>query len=303
MTSQSQLAQLPVLSKRGGAFVTPAVLQTPGKPAQVQPMPKTSQRLRTIRMAAAQRSSSSKIHIANMPASPNPQTSYLDARKAAKIDEVLMSPRYAHTLVQLMELAGLSVAHAVCDYTQLPTRSRVTVVCGPGNNGGDGLVAARHLCHFGYAVRVWYPKAVEREPFAGLLTQLQALDVEMVNGVPEDTTLIVDAVFGFSFSGEHGVRAPFQHVIAEMNKHDAPILAVDVPSGWHVDKGNVYDCAVRQPEALISLTAPKLFARQLENSDALVHYVGGRFVPQRLCSEFGFDVPFYCGTDLIARIN
>ena len=55
---------------------------------------------------------------------------------------------------QLMELAGLSVACSV--YAEYPPSSheRVLVIAGPGNNGGDGLVAARHLYHFGYAVEV-----------------------------------------------------------------------------------------------------------------------------------------------------
>ena len=55
---------------------------------------------------------------------------------------------------QLMELAGLSVASAIaCEYA--PRRfPRVLVIAGPGNNGGDGLVAARHLTHFGHTVQV-----------------------------------------------------------------------------------------------------------------------------------------------------
>ena len=55
---------------------------------------------------------------------------------------------------QLMELAGLSVACSV--YAEYPPSShkRILVIAGPGNNGGDGLVAARHLYHFGYSVEV-----------------------------------------------------------------------------------------------------------------------------------------------------
>lgn len=55
---------------------------------------------------------------------------------------------------QLMELAGLSVASAIhAEYTPLQF-PRVLVIAGPGNNGGDGLVAARHLTHFGHQVQV-----------------------------------------------------------------------------------------------------------------------------------------------------
>ena len=55
---------------------------------------------------------------------------------------------------QLMELAGLSVASAInCEYSA-EAYPRVLVIAGPGNNGGDGLVAARHLTHFGHQVQV-----------------------------------------------------------------------------------------------------------------------------------------------------
>jgi len=59
---------------------------------------------------------------------------------------------------QLMELAGLAVATAVHKQYAGATPLRVLVVCGPGNNGGDGLVAARHLRHFGHVPSVVYPK-------------------------------------------------------------------------------------------------------------------------------------------------
>lgn len=72
-----------------------------------------------------------------------------------------MGPEYGFTLEQLMELAGLSVAQAVHDYiiTDLPKKPhyRILTVCGPGNNGGDGLVAARHLKIFGYNSTIMYP--------------------------------------------------------------------------------------------------------------------------------------------------
>ena len=59
-----------------------------------------------------------------------------------------------HAYIRTQELAGLSVATATADAYKLPDAKRILIVCGPGNNGGDGLVAARHLHHFGYQVSV-----------------------------------------------------------------------------------------------------------------------------------------------------
>ena len=69
------------------------------------------------------------------------------------IDEELMGP-LGFSVDQLMELAGLSVACSLYSEYSPASHKRVLVIAGPGNNGGDGLVAARHLCHFGYSVEV-----------------------------------------------------------------------------------------------------------------------------------------------------
>lgn len=69
----------------------------------------------------------------------------------------------AFSIDQLMELAGLSVSQAVYRVHPLNKGSRVLVACGPGNNGGDGLVAARHLKHYGYQPTIYYPKRSKNE--------------------------------------------------------------------------------------------------------------------------------------------
>ena len=66
------------------------------------------------------------------------------------------------TIYQLMELAGLAVAQAshlyIREELKDETNRKIAIVCGPGNNGGDGLVAARHLQQFGYEPIIHYPK-------------------------------------------------------------------------------------------------------------------------------------------------
>jgi len=86
----------------------------------------------------------------------------LGAKAAAALDQELMSSG-AFSLDQLMELAGLSVSQALFKL-QPPSRgNRILIAVGPGNNGGDGLVAARHLWHYGYKPTVYYPKQPNNE--------------------------------------------------------------------------------------------------------------------------------------------
>lgn len=86
----------------------------------------------------------------------------LGAKAAAALDQELMST-CAFSIDQLMELAGLSVSQAVYRIHPLERGRRILVACGPGNNGGDGLVAARHLFHYGYQPTVYYPKRSQKD--------------------------------------------------------------------------------------------------------------------------------------------
>merc|ERR1719330_2274928 len=89
-----------------------------------------------------------------------PTSSFLGQEGATKVDADLMSQEGGFSIDQLMELAGLSVASALAKEYPVESHPKVLILCGPGNNGGDGLVAARHLHHFGYQPRVVYPKMV-----------------------------------------------------------------------------------------------------------------------------------------------
>jgi len=83
---------------------------------------------------------------------------YISAKTAQLIDEELMSAKGAFSLDQLMELAGLACAVALAKVYERSSHPRVLVCCGPGNQGGDGLVAARHLNMFGYEPKIYMPK-------------------------------------------------------------------------------------------------------------------------------------------------
>lgn len=188
------------------------------------------------------------------------ETGYLNAEDAYDLDQQLFSTGY--TLEQLMELAGLAVAEAVYDVSPPCTeqKQRALIVCGPGNNGGDGLVAGRHLVMFGYDVVVVYPKRSSREPhYSKLVKQCEDVGVQVLDDIPghvdEKFDIIVDAIFGFSFKGQ--AREPFASIIQTMmemqQKQQALIIAVDVPSGWNVDEGDVANTQERREAILVKI--------------------------------------------------
>ncbi|WP_342315209.1 NAD(P)H-hydrate dehydratase [Lysobacter sp. FW306-1B-D06B] len=127
-----------------------------------------------------------------------------------------------------------------------PQTQRIVVACGPGNNGGDGYVLARHAHESGREVRV--VRLREHAP-RGELARRAADDYAAVGGVVIDfeqalprAEVIVDAVFGIGFS-----RAPdasTQALIAAINGAHAPVFALDVPSGVDSDRGCVPGDAV-----------------------------------------------------------
>lgn len=222
--------------------------------------------------------------------------SRISASVASAIDKALMSSG-GFSIDQLMELAGISVAHTVYKVHPPAKGPRVLVLAGPGNNGGDGLVASRHLKLMGYSPRVWYPKPSKSQFFDGLRTQLANLSIpsapeDALEGEFENADFIIDALFGFSFHPP--VRGAFVPAVELLSSTQKPVLAVDIPSGWDVDKGPG-DQSQFFPTYLISLTAPKTAANFFHGR----HFVGGRFISKEFANEHGFQVPPYEGTDQV----
>ncbi|CDP04610.1 unnamed protein product [Coffea canephora] len=242
----------------------------------------------------------------------NPDTvSYLTRKEATEIDELLMGP-LGFGVDQLMELAGLSVATAIAEVYGASKYSRVLTICGPGNNGGDGLVAARHLHHFGYRSAVCYPKRTPKPLYGGLATQLESLSVPFLSeeDLPAELSghfdIIVDAIFGFSFKG--APRSPFESLIQRLvslkkfdktQKASAIVVSIDIPSGWHVEEGDITGDGIK-PDMLVSLTAPKLCAKKFVGQH---HFLGGRFVPPIVVDKFKLQLPSYSGTSMCALIE
>ncbi|KAF0683280.1 Aste57867_24712 [Aphanomyces stellatus] len=247
---------------------------------------------------------------------PGSLVRYLSQAQAQRIDEELMST-YAFSIDQLMELAGLSVACVVDHEFAHAIAKPLLVIAGPGNNGGDALVAARHLKHFGFLPEICYPKATSNPLYERLVQQCRDLDIPFVPDVTltslqERYSLVLDGIFGFSFRG--APRAPFDAILATLCRSAAPIVSIDIPSGWDVEAGfptlQSHDdddddddgglgkpAGGLDPHILVSLTAPKACAQHFTGS----HYVGGRFVPPALAKAYNLVTPAYVGSAQFAR--
>ena len=164
----------------------------------------------------------------------------LTCAEAAAADAATMAagtPTY-----DLMEAAGGAVAAAVRE--RYRGRS-VVVLCGPGNNGGDGFVAARRLRAAGWAVRLALlgtsdalrgDAAVAARRWTG---SVEALSADLLEGHP----LVIDALFGAGLS--RPVEGLAAQILGRANALGLPLVAVDVPSGLHGDTGEVLGSAAK----------------------------------------------------------
>ena len=228
-------------------------------------------------------------------------TRYLNQEEATHIDEELFN-ECNFSVDQLMELAGLSCASAILDC--YPNAKKVLICVGPGNNGGDGLVCARHLKLFGFQPEVFYPKRTGKTLYQNLTKQCELFNIPILVDCPEiedlnsNYSLIVDALFGFSFKPP--VRPEFEKLIGNLIQTITPISSIDIPSGWDVEKGPLDPASCIKPEMLISLTAPKLCSEKFVGKH---HYLGGRFIPDKLAEKYDLNLPPYPGGQCFVRLS
>lgn len=184
---------------------------------------------------------------------------------AAEMREIdrLTTERYKIPSLMLMENAGSAVARFALQ--QYPDAQQIIVICGQGNNGGDGFVAARKLHETGRQVKVLLLGAVEDvKGDASEMLKLMPLlptgvrstqKVSMVRPLLDSADLIVDAVFGTGF------RPPLPDVAAKtfecIRESSVPVVSVDIPSGADADSFDLEQPNTCRSSAIITFTAPK----------------------------------------------
>jgi len=176
------------------------------------------------------------------------------ADTARTLDAHMIDNLHIQSLL-LMENAAFGVTAAVA--ARFDTKTRVTALCGPGNNGGDGFAAARQLKAKGYPVTVLLVGLVDalKGDAAINATYFGESIIEIQNEADAVAHLsnlrggvLIDALFGVGLSREvTGVHAA---AIEAVNQSGAYVIAVDIASGVHADTGAVLGCAARADETV-----------------------------------------------------
>lgn len=178
-----------------------------------------------------------------LPAMPEPFTPVFLVREIREIERAALAQPSAQPL---MERAGLAVAeHARELMTE--KEKRILLIAGPGNNGGDALVAARHLKQGWFDVTVVFTGVESKLPAdaKAAFAEWKKAGGVLHEAVPAGRCwdLIVDGLFGI------GLERPLENRYAELvnliNGAGSRVLAIDIPSGLHADSGRILGCAVR----------------------------------------------------------
>ena len=202
------------------------------------------------------------------------------AKQAIPPEEVKVLDQNASFLgvrtITLMENAGAAVAQVIVGLSK--PESRVVVVCGRGNNGGDGFVTARHLSTKGLHADV-----VLAEPPHTISSDIARVNLDRVRDKLREPTLfdpkqydfIVDAMLGIGLQGRP--REPYSRFIKMLNASRRRIVSVDVPSGWPSDQQI-------HPDVTVTLHAPKTGMTPKNSGKIVVVDIG---IPK--------DAETYCG--------
>jgi NAD(P)H-hydrate epimerase len=199
--------------------------------------------------------------------------------------------------IVLMENAGRNTVELLDNRGDVLTHVPVVIVCGKGNNAGDGFVIARHLENRGFDVEVLL--AAPASSFTGdaaimyRVIEAAGTPIRDLSSSTKDewieaigdrgTPLLFDALLGTGLQGP--VREPFDRVIAAINASEALVVSVDIPSGLDCDTGQPLGCAVKAG-ATVTFVGRKLGfdapGAKAYTGDVIVADIG---VPVRLLRE------------------
>jgi len=233
-------------------------------------------------------------------------TSEIPAITTQQMVEVdrLMIEVYGIQLIQMMENAGRSLAELTRHRLGGDVNGRkIAVLCGAGNNGGGGMVAARHLHNWGANIAVkpvFNPEKLKNVPAHqwGILQKIGVQDLKIEH--LSRAEIILDAIIGYGLTGDpNGLAAEW---IRMANRSGTPILALDSPSGLNMTTGLPGRPCI-SAAATMTLALPKTglleIAAQPVVGDLYLADIG---IPPELYHQMGIFVPPMFNQDHIIRI-
>ncbi|MCK9221932.1 MAG: NAD(P)H-hydrate dehydratase [Limnochordia bacterium] len=218
------------------------------------------------------------------------------AREMQAIDRAAVG-QYGIPGIILMENAGLAIVSQVEKLSQDLTDKRVLVFAGPGNNGGDGFVVARHLHLLGARVRVYLtcePEKITQDAAVNLgivhklgisVYQVEEQSLSKLSIMLRMSDLVVDAMLGT------GARGPlsgiYQDLVKVINESGIPVVAVDIPTGVESDTGAVHSEAIRAT-VTVTFALPKR---------GLLLYPGASYTGRWHVADIGIPQELTAGDD------
>jgi NAD(P)H-hydrate epimerase len=220
----------------------------------------------------------------------------------------LMIEEYGIELIQMMENAGRNLAMLAKRLLDGEIQDRpVVVLAGRGNNGGGGLVAARHLLNWGAWVQVLcsYPTSGYRGIPAHQLAILQRMEAPLAWAEEgwelPPCDLVVDALIGYGLQGDP--RGTARELIQLANSSSAPVLSLDAPSGLDTAAGRLYKPTIGA-SATMTLALPKKgLVVEPGRSACGDLYLADISVPPMLYSRLDLDVPPLFTSDPLVSLD
>ncbi len=228
---------------------------------------------------------------------------HITTQQMIEVDR-LMIEEYGIHLIQMMENAGRNLADLSRRMLGGDVRGkRIVLLCGAGNNGGCGMVAARPLHNWGADITLKVLPGIEKlkdipSRQFHILEKIGILDVENIDF--DSVDLVIDAMIGYGLAGDP--RGPLAVWIQYVNEAGRPVLALDAPSGLDTTTGFPGNPCIRAT-ATMTLALPKTGLKTPEASE----YVGDLFladisVPPKLYARLGIEVSHLFALDTILKI-
>jgi len=213
------------------------------------------------------------------------------------VDELAVN-KYGILLEEMMELAGYQLTELAYTIMKKSLKNKtIVVLAGKGNNGGGGLVAARHLHNRGADVHIVLSTSTGlKTAVEGRLKTLEELKLPILYHKIEDDScrllneahLIIDALIGYGLRSDP--EYPVSQLIDHVNDSRSIVLSLDVPTGIDSTKGNIYNRCIRA-DYTMTLALPK---EGLLKENARSHigslYLADIGIPGALYKELGLDI-------------